>query len=287
MSSGYRAAAFYERTLRKHVLPAWQGRTLDSIKLDDVRHLAEEIADDRPIAANRLLSILSSMFAWAVHRGIMAASPAEGVKKPASEKPRERVLDASELRLVMDAAYKLPALESDFVFVLLLTMARRSEVAGMVWSEIDLPGEVWTIPGDRTKNGREHRLPLSAPVLAILETRWRNRGDYDFVFPWRGKAYTNFSRLKVRLDALVTQENGGVPITPWTLHDLRRTGASAMPALGVNLATTERILNHVSGSFGGIVSVYQRYNYLPEMRDAMSRWAGYLSDDVKQLRRRA
>jgi integrase len=281
-------AAFYERVLKKHVLPEWQGRRADAIDRTAVRLLVEEIADSgRPVAANRTLTTLSSMFGWAVSRGLLAASPADHVDKPATETARQRVLSSPELRLVIGAAGKLPRLESDFVMLLILTLARRTEVAGMTWNEIDLDGQTWTLPGDRAKNGHEHTLPLSTAAMAILKARHRDRDGSPFVFPWRGgKAFKNFSRLKARLDALVTQANGG-PIEPWTFHDLRRSGASVMPSLGVNLAVTERILNHISGSFGGIVSVYQKYNYLPEMREAMTKWADHLADKVIQFRRRA
>lgn len=60
-------------------------------------------------------------------------------------------------------------------------------------------------------------------------------------------------------------------VSNWTPHDLRRTFASNLAALGVSLPTIEKLLNHVSGSFSGIVAVYQRHNWLPEMRDAVSK----------------
>lgn len=67
-------------------------------------------------------------------------------------------------------------------------------------------------------------------------------------------------------------------MSEWTLHDLRRTFASGLAAQGVQIPVIERLLNHISGSFGGIVGVYQRYDYLLEMRDAIERWEKHITN---------
>jgi integrase len=145
-------AASYESMLRKRALPVWTGRTPESIKRAHVRSLIEEIAegeDPRPILANRLLAVLSSMFAWAVEKEFLPDSPTLGLKPPAPENKRQRALSDSELRLVLDAADKLPRTGRDFIRLLTLTMQRRNEVAHMEWEEIDWEARVWTIPADR------------------------------------------------------------------------------------------------------------------------------------------
>lgn len=269
-------AKAYERYLRKNVLPRWQGRDAASIHARDVRLLLEGIARTAPVLANRLRATLSKMFVWAIGQELLEANPVTGVARPAREVSRERVLSDAELKLLMDAADALRnPVEKQFVHMLILTMQRRSEVSGMVWAEIDLTGRPWNIPAERCKNKRAHRLPLSSAAVAILEARPR---DTDFVFPnARGEPFATFAPLKRELDRLITEANGGVPIAPWTLHDLRRSAASAMPRLGVDLATTERLLNHVSGSFAGIVRVYQRHSYEAEMREAAEAWATHLA----------
>ena len=80
-----------------------------------------------------------------------------------------------------------------------------------------------------------------------------------------------FSAAKSRLDKFIARDNGA-RIPPWILHDLRRSAATCLASLGVNLPVIERVLNHVSGSFGGIVSVYQKHSFSDEMKDAMERW---------------
>jgi len=282
-------AAAYTRMLTKDVLPAWTGRSISSIRRADVRALLERIADDRPTQANRALAALSSMFRWAMEQEIVEASPATGVKKPSAETSRERVLSNTELRLVLDAADKLPGLERDFIHLLSLTVARRNEIAHMEWDEINLAERMWTLPAARAKNKCEHRLPLSSAAMTILEARRDNNSP--FVFATGRGPFSGFARLKIALDKLITEANNGTPIPHWTFHDLRRSGASAMQGLGVSLPTTEKLLNHVSGSFAGIVGVYQRHSYADEMREALERWATHLaairSGNVVEFRRSA
>jgi integrase len=113
--------------------------------------------------------------------------------------------------------------------------------------------------------------------MAILEAMKAERfADSDFVFTGTGRSpISGFSKVKRQLDALIAAENGG-PIAPWRLHDLRRTGASKMPRLGVALPVIEKILNHTSGSFGGVVGVYQRHSFADEKRQALETWAAFL-----------
>ena len=99
-----------------------------------------------------------------------------------------------------------------------------------------------------------------------------SRHESKFLFPARGKTeryFSGFSKAKAKLD-----EASGV--SNWTLHDLRRTTASGLAALGVPLPVVEKLLNHISGSFAGIVGVYQRYDFFPEMQDALTKWEALL-----------
>ena len=277
-------ARAYERYFTKNVLSAWKQRPLDTIKRPDVRALLDGIVSKKGVLSNRVQAALASMYSWAIEQEIVETSPLAGMKKLTKEVARERVLSDAELKLLLNATDRLPRMWTDYTRLLLLTAARRNEVAHMKWSEVDLETCIWTIPSDRAKNGREHRLPLSGAAMAIFRDRERDATG-PFVFAsgeW-------FSALKKEIDRLMTAENGGKAIPHWTLHDLRRSGATAMPSLGVSLAVTERIVNHISGSFRGIVSVYQKYKYEPEMRDALERWALHLarlqSNNVIPLRR--
>ena len=214
------------------------------------------------------------MFNWAIERDIIASSPCAGVKPPTPEQSRDRVLSDDELGNVWRAAHQLGGPFGALVELLILTGQRRDEVARMAWGEVDLDAQLWTLPKERSKNGRPHDVALSAPAVAILNSLPRI-GD-SFVLTTDGKsAASNYSASKRKLDKLLPAD-----MPPWWLHDLRRTVASGMARLGINLPVIEKILNHSSGSFGGIVGVYQRHDFADEKRHALERWGAHVADLV-------
>jgi integrase len=222
------------------------------------------------VGANRAFAQLRKMFRWAVSRGLLDRSPCDGIDPPSAEKSRDRVLDTEELHLVWRAADGLGFPFGPIVKLLVLTGQRRSEVGGMEWRELDLDRAIWTIPASRSKNKRQHVLPLSPEAVEIIKA-FPRFSDSKFVFSPGETAPSGYSRAKTRLDARI-----GESIAPWILHDIRRSVASGLAGLGVNLPVIERLLNHVSGSFAGIVGVYQKYNFADEMRGAMERWSRYV-----------
>ena len=279
-----------QRILNHDVLSKWQGRRIDSVHRRDVISLLDGIASAHSVAANRTLAALRRMFAWACERDLMEASPCFGVKAPSPEISRDRVLSDDELRLVIRAAEKLEAPFGPCVRMLALTLQRRSEVAGMKWGELNSAEKTWTLPASRVKNASKHILPLPGAAMAILEAMKAERfADSDFVFTGTGRSpVSGFSKVKRQLDDLIEAENGE-PIAPWRFHDLRRTGASKMPRLGITLPVVEKILNHTSGSFAGVVGVYQRHDFADEKRAALEAWAQFLArlasdaDNVSEL----
>jgi integrase len=161
------------------------------------------------------------------------------------------------------------------VQLLILTGQRRNEVAQLPWREIDLDAKLWTLPKERAKNKRENQIPLSDQVIAILRSLPRIEGS-EFVLTISGdRPMTAFTLIKEWLDALMPADT-----PPWVLHDVRRTVASGMARLGINLPVIEKLLNHVSGSFAGIVGVYQKHSFADEKRVAMDMWAQHLAGIV-------
>lgn len=221
------------------------------------------------VTANRFRAMLSSFFNWAAREGLINANPAAFTNKR-NETPRDRVLSDAEIKAIWNA---LPA--DDFggiVKLLLLTGQRRSEIADLSWNEIDFDRGLIVLPPARTKNGREHVVPMSGPVRAILELRRQIYGR-DRVFGIRGDVFS-FSKPRGRLDASIAP---GTIERPWTLHDLRRTVATGMAdRLGVTPHIVEAILNHVSGHKGGVAGIYNRAGYFAEKKQALDRWADYL-----------
>ena len=139
----------------------------------------------------------------------------------------------------------------------------------MTRAELDANG-LWTIPGSRTKNSRTHSLtlpPLAQQIINSLPVIQ----SCPYVFTTNGRSpVSGFSKAKDKLDAVTGQ------LPAWVLHDLRRTAASGMAALGVQLPVIEKVLNHISGSFGGIVSVYQKHEFAAEKAEALARWAQHV-----------
>jgi Phage integrase family len=167
------------------------------------------------------------------------------------------------------------------VQLLLLTGQRLNEVGGMRRLELNEDFSLWTIPPPRTKNHREHLLPMAMTAREIINDAPRIEGR-DLVFSVGGKSPpSNWGDAKHELDekmmGIAQQERGGkVHIEKWVLHDLRRSFASGLQHIGVAPPVIERALNHSSGTFGGVAGTYQRDQLTDDVRAALSSWARYL-----------
>jgi integrase len=261
-----------ERIFNRLVLPMWRGRSIQDIRRRDIIDLVEQIATDRPYLANRTLGVLSKFFNWLCARDVLAVSPAAGVERPHQEQVRNRTLSDPELRALWLAC------EGDGPFgqalrMLVLTGARRNEVSHMRWSEIDAERQAWILPSERSKNAREHVIPLSSQAWALLDAMPRFAGDYVFSADGRGPI-VGWAKAKTRISG-----KAGIAEEGWRLHDTRRSVAAGMARLGVSVPVIEKALNHQSGVFRGIVSTYQTHDYADEIRIALQRWA----DHVEQI----
>jgi integrase len=227
------------------------------------------------------LARVSRFFSWLVEQRAIEKSPCAGVNRPDSSTARDRVLDDRELRWFLLACSDLGEPFGPLLKLLLLTGQRRNEVAGMRKAELSADGATWTLPATRTKNKRPHIVPLSQAAQDLIAGVRVIAGRRGFIFSTTGESHVSgWSKTKRRLDAkmleLVRAEAADAGIPAWTIHDLRRTTAAGLQRLGVPLPVTERILNHVSGSFAGIVGVYQRHEYSEERREALERWAAHV-----------
>jgi integrase len=259
----------------------WRGRKVSNItKCDIIAQLDEQVARGIGANANRLRAALLLFFGWCLRRELVIANPCAGVDPPVAEQPRDRVLTDDELALFWRASAE-DVLFGPMWRILALTGQRRDEARGMSWAELDLEKGLWTIPAARTKNGREHVVPLSTLSVEILQAQPRIGGKRAIVFTTTGDSKLGgLSRAKTRLDARMLaigrQHNSRAKMTPWVIHDLRRTCASGMQKLGIALPVIEKILNHTSGSFAGIVGIYQRHEFLDEKRSALDAWARHI-----------
>jgi integrase len=211
---------------------------------------------------------------------------------------RERVLSDAEVAEIWQAAGEASEPFGPIIRLLILTGQRRGEVAGMTWGELSDDLTIWSLPAERTKNGIAHNVPLSTLVRGLLQPVMREdpgkrHASGQLIFPGvAGTPFAGWSKAKIALDNAImarrakAAETGGkppAPLTPWNVHDLRRTVATGLQRLGVRLEVTEAVLNHVSGSRGGIAGVYQRHDWASEKRAALDAWATHVRSIVEGL----
>jgi len=268
-----------KRELNRHVVAIWGDRDIHDIAKRDVIDLLDGIADNgRVVTANRVRAYLNKFLSWCVERDIIDQSPAMGVKPVAKEKSRDRVLSDDEIKWFWQACTREGQPWGHLGKMLLLTGQRLGEVVNMTDREVI--ADLWHLTADRTKNGRAHDVPLSETALDVLGAVERINGGAGYIFTTTGEgALQGYHKGRNHI-AKRMAEIAGQEIPHWTFHDLRRTAATGMARLGIPVRVTEAVLNHVSGTAGGIVSVYQRHDYADEKRGALDAWARFVGDLV-------
>jgi integrase len=272
------------RMLSKDVIPYLGRRKAKDIKRRDIILLIDEIVDrGSPIAANRTLRIIKKMFSFAVKRGVLDASPCMEIDAPAKENHRERVLTEDEIKMFwlglenakMSDGTKL-ALK-----LLLVTAQRKGEVTQADWAEIDLKKGWWTIPKEKSKNERTHRVPLSKMAIDILKQAKEFSGDSKWVFPSiKGRSITPRSISRAIRNNSKKKSKGSPKHTPpygdffkidhFTPHDLRRTATSMMTGLGIPELDVSKVLNHAIQTVTS--KHYNLYSYDNEKQTALRKW---------------
>jgi len=273
-----RRGAETEAIIRRELLPPWGTRHTASFQRSDLTKLTDQlIAAGKPAAARRVYETATLLFNWALDRGDIDTSPFTAMKPPVKKVPRDRALKEHEITVLWAVwskqAYPFGPLQQ----LLLLLGQRRSEVAEMLWSEINFQNQEWTIPAERSKSNREHIVPLSDAAVEILENLPRF-GDGDFVFSTTNgrRPVSGFSKSKVRTDQMLAERK--TVIKNWRVHDLRRTCRTGLAKLGVAEIVSERVLNH---QVQGLVRTYNVHEYMDEKRDALKQWAGHVRDLIE------
>jgi integrase len=273
-------------------------RTLDALARR--RKRKDGNGADKPKATamiGRTAAYGRAAYAWAAKRGIVHANPFAELPISKSAGKRERVLADDEIGEVWRAAGEAAWPYGSIVRLLILTGQRKTEVAGMNSRELSDDISTWTIAGERTKNGAVQMVPLSGPASDLIKALLPNdprdakrvlnemRAAGALVLPGAAGPYEGWSKAKCRLDKAIVDARAktaaasgksSAPLVPWTLHDLRRTVATGLQRLGVRLEVTEAVLNHISGTRGGIAGVYQRHDWAVEKRAALEAWAAHV-----------
>jgi integrase len=283
-----------ERYYWEHfVAPQFGKRTILSISRAEIQTFVNQ--QGAPSTARQIKVVFQRLFAYARWLEMTDADPSHFVQVDAYN-PRDRVLADAELRALWKILDDPKALErlkigkdrAVAIALCAVTLQRRGEVAGIDLAEHDLRAKTWTIPAARAKNGRTHIVPLSSDAIALIEEAISlrvvdaERGAGGPLFPTsRGQpkaiSADNLTRAFIDLAKAAKLSNA-------RLHDLRRTGATALTSerIGMPRFIVSRVLNHASdkGDAAAVTAVYDRNAYLPEKRKALDAWAALLRQIV-------
>ena len=262
--------------LRRH-LPDLLARPASSITTKDVIAALSRIKREAgTVTGNRALAYGSAAYSWAVRQERVPMNPFKGRERPGKETSRERVLTAEELGCLWRASLTLSPIAGGFVRTLLLTLGRRAEAASMRWTELDcaVAPTMWALPGERAKNGRQHRVHLSAAAREVIAAVPKVSGNAH-VFPGRdGKAIAAFSAVKKQVDAAL--DAAGTPIEGWRFHDFRRAGVTVLSGMGFPPHVVDKLLNHETGTLSAVARIYNRQEYQAERAAALDAWASLI-----------
>jgi integrase len=276
--AGKRTARDIEARIRRELIPRWGEWPITSITRVDVIALVDDIIDrGHREAARQTLTYARRLFGWAVPRYDLQHAPTDHLKAKdliGAKRPRSRVLDDRELALIWRACEgPAAAYYGPFIRLLLLTGVRRSELGGAIWLEVDeLASGRWAIPAARRKTDEAYTVFLAPAAVAILRTlldrRPLPRGT-DLVLGAR----IHYVRAKTYLDCRIAALNGGEPLAPWRLHDLRRSFRTNLSRLGIAPHVAELCIGHRQP---GLHRVYDQYRYADEQRHAFEAWAAHV-----------
>ncbi len=260
----------YQRIINAEVLPKIGSVALAAVTKRDILAIEDGIVRrGTRVLANRCHSVLHRMFAWAVERGELEHSPCDGVKKPASESSRDRVLTTAELARFVQRLDSAPISTEVRLAIrlVLLTGVRSAEAAGATWAEFDLERQMWTIPKNWMKNKTAQTVPLSPQAMAVLTQARAANPISSWVFP---SPRADSAIAPTALNRAIARNLQYFEIGDLHTHDLRRTLATGVPPLGFSPDLVKRILGHVDGS---VTARYDRYEYDKEKRAALEAWA--------------
>ena len=298
--------------LRRHVTPTLGKLAIAEVTRTGVKRLLRAMAA-KAIGAqtNRAHAVIRQVFAWAIAEERVEANPATGFNPIAIETARARVISDDELKalwpvICAPSGVKIPVEDGEprplylsrpvaiSLQLAALLLQRRAEVVGMRRSELNLPEKTWLIPPERTKSGRPHLVPLTAQAVKLIEEAIKladfGRDEPSLcVFPGRreaGKSMRPDSVTHALADVALACGIVGI-----TVHDLRRTGASAMASerLGLPPFIISKVLGHSSDT-GGAAAVtlthYAVYDFAPEKRRALEAWEDLLLEVVGERPRK-
>jgi integrase len=304
-----RYATEAERAIRRGLSGLLKRPAARISRADAVDALDQIVKAGKPITAGRTMAYARACFAWGKRRGKVPENPFAELPISPGATERERVLSDAEVAEVWAAADTLGYPFGPFYKLLILTLQRREEVAGMRWSELSEDLTRWTLPGSRMKNGTPHTVHLSEAARSVLRSIPRIEGS-DFVFSTtayrlsvskatkptgkrkreptpisgfsQGKRYLDAAIAKARAETATKLRQKPETMASWRAHDLRRTGVTTLASLGFDSIVVDKLLAHQPAKLKGVAGIYQRHDYAGERAAALDAWAAHVTGTLVQ-----
>ena len=263
----------------RDIFPAFRNRLLPEILPEDLRGLCAKVKErGAPATAVHVRDIVKLVFAFAILHGEKVANPADevGPASIATFVPKDRSLSPAEIRIMLsqiEHVATLPTIRLG-IKLILLSMVRKSELQDAVWDEVDFENAVWSIPKERMKRSKAHNVYLSQQMLDIFIALKTCAGNSKYVLPSRYDADAPMSRATFnRITTAVVEraKKEGLPLEPFTVHDLRRTGSTLLNELGFNSDWIEKCLAHEDGRSSR--GIYNKAEYEHQRRHMMQEWS--------------
>ena len=263
----------------RDILPVFRNRLLPEILPEDLRGLCAKVKErGAPATAVHVRDIVKLVFAFAILHGEKVANPADevGPASIATFVPKDRSLSPGEIRIMLgqiEHVATLPTIRLG-IKLILLSMVRKSELQDAVWDEVDFENAVWSIPKERMKRSKAHNVYLSQQMLDIFIALKTCAGNSKYVLPSRYDADAPMSRATFnRITTAVVEraKKEGLPLEPFTVHDLRRTGSTLLNELGFNSDWIEKCLAHEDGRSSR--GIYNKAEYEHQRRHMIQEWS--------------
>lgn len=208
-------------------------------------------------AANLSFSVFKAFLSWCVDRGHLTTNPLIGRRSPHKTKSRDRLLTDNEIKLIWQESYNHNSFGA-IVRLLVLSGQRLTPISAAKKEWIDYTANTIVFPAYIMKGNTEHQIPL---------------------LPYTQHELTSLPFPKQSISAAMAKFRAGLPQIPhYTLHDARRYFSSTMARMKVPQEVTEKLLAHKTGKLTPIAAVYNRHQYLDEMREALEKYHAHLRE---------
>lgn len=265
--------------LDRDILPVFKNRLLTEISADDLRDLCNKVkARGAPATAVHVRDIVKQVFGFAILHGEKVANPADdvGPSSIATFVPKDRALTPTEIRIMLDQMESIasyPTIKLGLKLIL-LTLVRKGELIHATWDEVDFEKALWSIPKERMKSSKPHNVYLSQQAIDIMVALRTCAGGSRYLIPSRYDADKCMSNATLnRVTQLIVERAKAqkLPLAPFTVHDLRRTGSTILNELGFNSDWIEKCLAHEDGRSSR--GVYNKAEYAEQRRHMLQQWA--------------